>query len=466
MTRIRQLTLAAAASLMVAGLALAEPAKVSPPPPGEPVDYALPAKTRFTLANGIPVTLVPFGEVPKLSIVVRVRTGNIDEGDRTWLADLAGVLMKEGTENFTGPEISRRAASLGGSIDVGVGLETSSVSMSALSEKSADAVGLVAEVLRRPVFPASELDRVRNDFLRNLSIAKSQPDGLAREAFYARAYAGHPFARIYPTQEQLLSYTIDDVRAFYVGNFGAKRTSIYVAGRFDADEVRRAIEENFSDWEAGPEPTIAPPSPTREASLQVIDRPGAPQSTVLAGLPVPDVSDPGYMKLTVMNTLLGGGSVSRLFENLREDKGWTYGASTSLGGHYRSGLWTFSVDVTTPATGPALSEFFSEVRRLQAEPPGTEELDRIKGYRGGTFVLANASRGGIIGTLASMDFHGLDDTYLTGYLERLEAVTPGDVSEAARLIRPEEMTVVVVGDRSVIDEQLAGVAELETPEAE
>ena len=190
MTRIRQLTLAALTSLLVAGTALAEPPKVAPPPPGEPVDYVLPAKTRFTLANGIPVTLVPFGEVPKLSIVVRVRTGNIDEGDRTWLADLAGELMKEGTENFTGPEISRRAASLGGSIDVGVGLETSSVSMSALSEKSADAVGLVAEVLRRPVFPASELDRVRNDFLRNLSIAKSQPDGLVSEAFYARAYAG------------------------------------------------------------------------------------------------------------------------------------------------------------------------------------------------------------------------------------------------------------------------------------
>jgi hypothetical protein len=121
MTRIRQLTLAALTSLLVAGTALAEPPKVAPPPPGDPVDYALPAKTRFTLANGIPVTLVPFGEVPKLSIVVRVRTGNIDEGDRTWLADLAGELMKEATENFTGPEISRRAASLGGR--VGVGLE-------------------------------------------------------------------------------------------------------------------------------------------------------------------------------------------------------------------------------------------------------------------------------------------------------------------------------------------------------
>ena len=162
------------------------------------------------------------------------------------------------------------------------------------------------------------------------------------------------------------------------------------------------------------------------------------------------------------NSVLGGaGFLSRFFRNIREDKGYSYDPGSTTMGHYRDNLWVFSANFNTPDTGPALSEFFKEVRRLQSDPPPDAELALIRGYRGGVFVLANASRGGIIGTLAMMDFHDLPDTYLTEYLARMNRVTPEEVSAMARSQLPVEgMTVVVVGDRQVIEPQLAQVDEL------
>jgi predicted Zn-dependent peptidase len=174
------------------------------------------------------------------------------------------------------------------------------------------------------------------------------------------------------------------------------------------------------------------------------------------------VADPDYSQLLMANDILGGaGFLSRLFQNLREDKGYTYGASTSTGNHYRSAVWTFSADVATEATGPSLTEFFREIRRLQSQAPADDEMERIRGYRGGIFVLANASRGGIIGTLAFMNFHDLPDSYLTEYTERLARISPEQISEIAASQWPVGgMTIVVVGDRSVIDEQLTKVPEI------
>lgn len=433
-----------------------------PPAPGAPRDFALPEKTSFVLDNGMKVTLVPFGQLPKVTMVLRVRAGNLNEGESTWLADVTGALMQEGTTSLDAKALNRRAAELGGSVGVSVGAETTSISISSLSEMESDALALLADVARHPALPADELDRIKADFVRDLSIARVRPQGMAAVAFNARMYGDHPFAKVYPSEEQLLAYSIDDVRTFYEQNFGARRSHLYVSGYFDPATMRTAVEQGFSDWKPGPGDYIDVPDPTRTASLQVIDRPGSPQSTLLVGIPVIDVTDPDYTRLVMANDILGGaGFLSRLFQNLREDKGYTYGASTGTSNNYRNAIWRFSADVATEATGPALSEFFRELRKIKTQPPAEEEMQRIRGYRGGIFVLANASRGGIIGTLGFMDFHGLPDTYLTEYLSRLGKVTPADVNTIASSQWPVDgMTIVVVGDRSVIDSQLAQVEEL------
>lgn len=451
-----------AALLCLASAHVSHAAASSPPAPGAPRDFVLPEKTRFVLDNGMKVTLVPFGQLPKITMVLRVRTGNLNEGDNTWLADVTGAMMQEGTTSLDASAVNRKAADLGGAIGISVGAETTSISISSLSEVESEAMALLADVVRHPALPADELDRIKADFVRDLSIARVRPQGMAAVAFNARMYGDHPFAKVYPSEEQLLAYSIEDVRTYYERNFGARRSHLYVSGRFDPAAMRVAVEHGFSDWTTGPEDYIDIPDPTRTASLQVIDRPGSPQSTILVGIPVIDVADPDYTRLVMANDILGGaGFLSRLFQNLREDKGYTYGASTRTTNNYRSAVWRFSADVATEATGPALNEFFKELRRIKTQLPAGEEMQRIRGYRGGIFVLANASRGGIIGTLGFMDFHGLPDSYLTEYLSRLAEVTPAQVNAVASSQWPVEgMTMVVVGDRSIIDDQLAKVEEL------
>jgi predicted Zn-dependent peptidase len=465
MKRLTATSLAIAATVTM--LAGADAASVATgagavPPAGEPRDFTLPEKIRFRLDNGMEVTMVPFGSVPKVSMALRVRTGNLNEGDDTWLADIAGEMMTQGAGDLDSAGLARRAAELGGSVGVSTGPETTTISMSSLAENETGALALLADVARRPWFPPSELERIRQDFLRNLSIAKVRPSAQAAVVFNARIYGEHPFSVVFPEPDQLMGYTIEDVRRYYEQNIGARRSHLFVSGRFDADAMRRAVEDQFGDWDPGPDVYIDVPDPIRDGSLTVIDRPGAPQSTIVVGIPVIGVNDPDYTQLLMANSVLGGaGFLSRLFQNLREDKGWTYGPTTGTSNNFRSAIWKFSADVATEATGPSLSEFFAELERLKTEPPPEHELARIRGYRGGIFVLSNASRGGIMGTLAFMDFHELPDTYLTEYLARLAATTPAQVNAIASAQWPVEgMTMVIVGDRSVIDEQLARVDQL------
>jgi len=433
-----------------------------PPAPGTPKDFILPAKESFQLDNGLKVTMVPFGTIPKISMALRVRTGNLNEGSDTWLADMAGRLMKEGTTSLNSGELARRAAELGGAVSISTGVETTTIGIGSLAEKDREAVALLADVVRNPSFPESELERIRKDLLRNLSISRLQPGGMAAVAFNRQMYGGHPFSVVFPTDEQLQSYTIEDVRRYYEENFGARRSHIFVSGSFDPEVMRQSIIRNFSDWKEGPENEINVPTPTRKGSLQVIDRPGSPQSTIEIGIPVIYITDPQSTQLGFMNDIFGGsGFLSRLFKNLREDKGYTYGPRTGVSSHYQSSIWTFNADVATPSTGPSFTEFFRELNRIKAEQVSEDEMAAIRGYRGGTFVLRNASRGGIIGTLAMMDFYGLPDTYLTEYLARINNVTRNQVESIANQQLPvAEMTIVVVGDRSVIDAQLAEIEEL------
>ena len=442
-------------SLLVLATAAAQ-ARETPPQGGEPKDFELPRKETLALDNGLAATFVPFGEVPKVTVSVVVRTGNLNEGDRTWLADLSGELMKEGTATRSTQEIATEAADMGGSVGVGVSAEQTSITADVLSEYGPQAVALVADVVRRPRFPESELQRIRGDLLRSLSVARSQPQSQASEAFHRMLYGAHAFGRVFPTEEQLASYAIEDVRAYYAGNFGAQRTHVYVAGKFDADAMAAAVRDAFADWHTGPEPHIDVPGRHRGERTAYIDRDGAPQSTVFLGQRVVHPAAADYIPMVVMNTLLGGSFASRITRNLREDKGYTYSPSSAISAHYRDAFWLLTADVTTEVTGPALEEIFAEIRRLQSEPPSVQELDGIKAYRTGIFVLGNATRGSLIGQMAFLDLHGLDESFLTNYLTNVHAVTPAQVSDIARRQLPVDgMHVVIVGDLDRIEDQLA-----------
>lgn len=457
-----------AQAVLLAGAFLAAPlaAQEAPPEGGEPRDFDLPRTETFALDNGLEVTLAPYGATPKALVQLVVRTGNIDEGsDEVWLADLTGDLMQEGTTSRSAEQIAQDAAAMGGDLGIGVGLDQTTIGGDVLAEFAPDLIRLVADVVRNPAFPASELDRLKTNRVRQVSVSLQRPRSITLAEFRRRMYPDHPYGRIFPTPEMIRGYTVEQVRGFWEENFGAARAHLYVSGMFDERAVREAVGQAFGDWGAGRAVEPTPPEPVSGRQIVLIDRPGAPQSTIYLGLPVVDPSHPDYIPLQVTNSLLGGSFASRIVSNIREDKGYTYSPSSSVSSRFRDAYWVQVADVTTDVTGPALEEILNEIDRLRAEPPTEEELEGIQNYMAGVFVLQNSSRQGIVGQLAFLDLHGLPDEYLTGYVSRVYAVTPAEVQRiAAEYLDPERMLLVVTGDRSVVASQLAELGEVEEVE--
>jgi zinc protease len=434
----------------------AEAQKQLPPEGGTPKDFQLPVKQQFTLDNGLEVTLVPYGAVPKVSVRVVVRSGNINEKEnQVWLADITGDLMKEGTTTRSSIQVAQEAAGMGGNVDISVGPDQTVISGDVLSEFGPQFVALLGDVVKNPLLPESELARLKTDKVRELSVSKSQPGSLALEEFRHLMYPNHPYGRVFPTQEMLESYTIDDVRSFYKNNFGAQRTAIFVAGMFDAKSVEAAIRKTFGDWEKGPAVFIDIPKPVAKQSFSLVERPGAPQSTIYFGIPVLNPIDKDYVKMVVTNALLGGSFASRITSNIREKKGYTYSPRSQVSTRYRDAYWAEIADVGTDVTGAALKEIIGEIRHLQTEDPPKDELEGIQNYIAGTFVLQNSTRQGIIGQLSYLHLHGLPDSYLANYVKNIYAVTPEDVRETTeKYIRDKDMTLVIVGDKKKVEDQI------------
>lgn len=430
--------------------------KETPPPGGKPKDFVLPKKNESTLDTGLKSTLVQYGSIPKVTVSLVIKTGNVHEGPQeVWLADLTADLMKEGTTNMDFKTISKKVAAMGGELNVSVGGDNTTISGSVLSEYAPELVKIIADVVMNPAFPESQIERLKGDLKRQLSVQRSRPQSQAIESFNSIIYKDHPYGRLFPTQEMLDSYNIEMVKGFYDKNFGAKRSVIYVVGKFDEASAKKSIEESFKAWKQGPEvsyPSITT-SPAKEVA--VIDRTGAPQTTMIIGLPTITPNHQDYVALQVTNSLLGGSFGSRITSNIRENKGYTYSPYSTVQNHVNTSVWYEQADVTSEHTGAALQEIANEVNKLQSEVPPKEELEGIQNYMAGVFVLQNSTPGGIIGQLNFIETHGLDDSYLTDRVKNIYAITPEKVTEIAKeYFKYDNMTLVLVGDKKLLEKQM------------
>ena len=451
-----KLLLCALALLCASAVSAQEKAKQSPPEGGTPKDFTLPAKQEFQLSNGLKVTLVPYGSVPKVTISAIVMAGNLNEGKDTWLADLTASLMEEGTSSRSAEEVARQAAEMGGSLTIGVGLDQTFVTGQALAEFAPNMMTLLADVMLHPALPADELERLRRDFLRNLEVALNDPDTMALVAFRQALYGDHPYGRMFPSAEQLQSYTVEQIRKFWDENFGAQRTHIFVAGMFDPAAVSTAIEQAFGGWKSGPGPLQMPPQPAKDRQyVDLINRNNASQSNVYLGLVTTDPSQPDYVALQAANSMLGGSFSSRITRNIREDKGYTYSPGSALSARKQDAYWVQNAAITTDDTAAALKEVYSEINRLRDEPPSEQELQATQNLLAGIFTLQNSTPQGIINVLNYVELHGLGENYLGDYVSRVYALTPAEISRVTtQYLKPDEMTLVVVGDGARIGEQL------------
>ncbi len=436
------------------------PAKEQPPAPAPARPFQLAPRTHYVLPNGMQVNLLQYGTVPKVSIEIDEAAGKVNEDPQHIdLSAIMAELMAEGTTKHTGEELARQAGDMGSSLSIQGGVYQSTFSIDVLSASAAEAISLLAEVIEQPAFPDKDLERLRADHLRSRATSLANPGFLSRQAFAQVMYGDQAYGRLLPTETMLKSYTLDDIRSFYAANYGSQRTAIYVVGRFDEKAVRVAIDKSFRGWTRGPAPQMPVQTAASGVHFAFVDQPGAAQSNVIYGIAVPDVTSPDATQLAVMNSLLGGSFGSRITSNIREQKGYTYSPRSSLSQGYGTNVWAENAAITTVSTGPAIQEIVKEIKRLQDAPPTAAELGGIQRYEDGVFVLRNSSRGGILANLSFVDFHRLSDDYLTGYVQRVDAITPEQVQDMAKkYLNTDAMALVVVGDPAIVKPQLSGFA--------
>jgi predicted Zn-dependent peptidase len=401
--------------------------------------------------------------MPKATAVLAVRVGSGDETEeQAGLARFVADMLVEGTTSRSAGEIAAQAARWGGSVETTVTSDESVVAGEVLSEFAPDLVRLLADVALNPAFPEKELERVRQDRIREVTIARTTPQTLAQERFLAVTYPGHGYGRLLPSVEALKGYQAAQVRDFHAANWGASRAHLYVAGRFDAEATEKAIREAFAAWDKGSAHSGRAATPASRRQVHLVERPGAVQSSIIVGLPVLDPRHADYVKLVVANTLLGGYFSSRMTANLREAKGYTYSPFSAVSVRAGApGYWAQFADVTTKVTGASLTEIFGEIERLRSQAPSEEEVRATQSYLAGQFVLQVSRRQGLIDRLRFVDLHDLPDTWLEDYIQAVRAVTPADVQAMARTwLDAGKMTVVVVGDRGQVEDQVKSVGQV------
>ncbi len=430
--------------------------KELPPEGGTPKDFKIPEPDVLELDNGLKMVMVDYGIVPKVTIQMYIAAGPIlEKEENISAASLLANLMQEGTENYDSKALSLEFAKMGGQLSVNAGTHVISVNATILSEFAPRAIELFAEVLLRPKFPESELDRLKNDMKRQMSVARSQAGTVATQMFDKAIYGDHPYGRALPSDEDIDNRTLEDVKSYYDEEFGGKRATLYVVGKYNKNQVETALKDHFSAWKEGPEVAFPIAEPNMNVNVELSDRANSPQSTIRFGIPVPDPSHPDFVALEVMDDLLGGSFSSRITSNIREDKGFTYSPFSTINSRYKASVWYQAADVTIESTGDAILEISREIDRLRTEAPTEEELEGVKNYMAGSFVRANSTRGGIINQLYNIDFHGLEEDYLNKRINSIYAVTPEKIAEvASKYLDPEKMFLMVVGDRKATEPQI------------
>ncbi len=432
------------------------------PIPGHPRAYEFPATVRTTLANGLRVIVTPMPGRALVAASLVIRAGAGDEppalGGATVLAARA---LTEGTEVRDAVALTEAAERLGASIHAEAGWDATFAGLDVPATRLLPALELLAEVLRRPAFPEREVDRLRDERLTDLLQAKADPRRRAEEAFVDAIYApSSPYHR--PSggaADTVAGLTATALRTIHDRDMDPARTAIVIAGDVEPDAVIRDVDALFAGWTAAS--TAAAPGPIDDTSavdgrfVNVVHRPGSVQTEIRVGHPALPRRQPDFHAVSVMGAILGGLFNSRLNMNLREDKGYTYGASAGFDMRRARGPFAARAAVNTEVTLPALRELLGELDRIREAPVSDAELRAARDFLIGVFPLRFETPGPVAGSLAGLFVHELPDDELVRYRAAIEAVSAADVLRVAQEhIHPEAAAIVLVGDNAQFGEAL------------
>jgi len=417
-----------------------------------------------TLANGLQVWVVPRNGVPRVDMVLAVRgAGHIADGaTHPGFANMLAGLLNEGTAKHDSRAIAELAQGLGGSVGAFASADGISVQADAVASQAAPMMQLLAEVVRTPSFPAKEVALVKANALQSLRVQETQPRFRADRALNRAVFGEHPYGHTTPTVEAINSTDEALLRAEHARRFRPDQALLVIAGRIKEADAMKLAQHAFGDWKAeGKAPAADLKAPVAAKPVHILlERPGSVQSTIRLGGNGIAATAADQVPLRLASTVLGGGFSSRVNIKLREEKGYTYGASAGARMMREGGSIVGGADVRNEVTGAAIGEYFNEYKRIGSELVSPQEMEMHKRYVAGSYVLSNQMQRAVAATLASNWLVGLPAEYLTQYVPLIQKVTPEQVRAVSKkYFNPEDQAIVVVGDSKAVGEQLKAFGE-------
>ena len=433
------------------------------PTPGPPRRYEFPPFRDEVLPNGVRLLTAPVAKLPLVTLLVVIDAGSANEpAGKEGVASLTASALLEGTSRYDGAELAEKFERLGTSLESGADWDSAFLKMTVLSDKLPEAVTLLGEVLRDPVFPEREVERLKAERLAEILQLQSEPRGLADEKFSEFLYS--PDSRYSKPDDgsanSVSSLTPADVEHFFRSRYSLGVTTAVLSGDVASDGAKDIVMGAFRGWPRGTDAKqhVVAAARTTEKSAHVVNKPEAPQSELRVGHVGLPRKHPDFFATLVMNAVLGGLFGSRINLNLREVHGYTYGASSYFDWRRGPGPFVISTAVESEVTTLALREIFNEIDRIRSEQISDQELSLATDYLEGVFPIRYETTSAIASALGTLAIYDLPPDYYNSYRRNIHNITAEKVLTAARLhLHPEQLQTVIVGDAGKIGTALSGL---------
>lgn len=436
----------------------------SPPIDENILPFTFPAMQEYRLQNGLNMIVIERPELPEVFFRMGIDFGEKhDPPESPGAVELMSHLLKKGTRTRTYHDFVEQIDFLGGFLDSSSSDDFFYVIGKFLKEHLSIGLELMSDMLLNAAFPEEEVEKERRKMIAELQNEQSSPGYLAHRQMDRALYSPHPYAT-FKTAESINRITREQLFRLYQRFLSPERSYLVIAGDVTGQEALEAVEGYLTNWKPQRQPpeTFPIPEPVSSRAVYLIDRPASEQVAVLCGTQLFPRAHPDYIPAKVANHILGGGSSGRLFLNLREDKGYTYGAYSSLDLFKESGGWICSAEVRPEVVDKSIELIFEEIQRLADEPVSEAELKAAQRYMIGVFPLKNETPASMASLSLSLKLYNLPGNYWNDYLRAIGNVTAEDVQRVARqYLRMEQCVITVVGDARQLKSQLRPFGELQ-----
>ena len=431
------------------------------PEPGPAPEAAFPDYVTKVLPNGLKIFVIEDDRKPTITMRLVIKAGDASDGEKPGIAGFVASLLNRGTATRDALAFAKAVDSLGATLEAGAGPDAISVSTSGLTKITDPLLDLFADAVIHPVFAQEEFAKAQKRTYSMLTAQKKEPRSLVGKLMNGTLFGAHPYGK-FTTPESVKAITRDDLAVFHAKWFAPNNASLAIVGDVKAAHIVPKIEKALGAWARKEIPMIerAVVAPITGLTIHLLDLPGSVQSNVIVCRGAPSRQDASDLpEVNVMNSILGGGFSGRLFQNLREKHGYTYGSSSAFGYNKEAGYFQATAETRNDVTAAAITEILGEIKRITTEPVAEPELELQRQYNIGNYLLSLENAGRVATRVQDIDLYGLAPDFYKTYAKRMAAVTPAKVKELAeKYLSTRDTAIVVVGDAKQIRESLEKIA--------